>query len=209
MTRKMNPFTALYALVAVCCVSAAAQEKPATLDDAVKRINAGLADSGTRKLWVGETGQVIDARRFRLVGADGCTLRIRMEVLSRQGGRDRLSGFVYTIPLGELDPGRIRADGRGPTAMPSRMYVTDLNLSEGGSGKRRMAVVSLPSAGGRKAIAYTSAVTSPFEKGVSHFEGRLASFGIEFKEVESAEPVAAAFRQASRLCGAEEGAAKP
>jgi hypothetical protein len=207
MHRRMNPFAAFFALFALACASAAAQERQAALDDAVNRINAGLANSGTRKVWVGETGQTIDTRRFRLVGADGCTLLIRMENVSDPFGRNRrklATAFLYTIPLSELDAGRIRVDGRGPTAGPVRMYVTDLNLSEGSSGKRRMAVVSLPSVAGRKAIGYASAVASPFEKGVSHFDGRQASFGIEFKEAEAAEPVAAAFRQASQICGAKQ-----
>jgi hypothetical protein len=172
----------------------------------LNQIRSGLEDSGTRKIWVDDSGKREDLRRFQLVGADGCTVQIRVESVSDGFGRNRrtlATAFLYTIPLSELDLGSISAGRVGITAWPARMYVTDLNSSGGRSGNRRMAYVTLDSRDGRKVIGFKSELTPPLTKGVMPYEGFDSFVRIEFKEFEDAEPVAEAFRRAGRICGAK------
>lgn len=193
MTLKMNRFMAALVLGAACCVSAAAQDKPPLSEEILNQIVSGLENSGTRRVVSAGDGQHRTVRRYRLVGADGCTLRMRMETESRAGGRNRFGNAVYTIPLSELDPGRIR------TEELLGGFVTDLNGSKARNGDRRVAVVNLHAAGERKAIGVAWDYVSEGDPA----NGRQSFFRIEFKETELAEPVAEAFRRASRLCGAQ------
>jgi hypothetical protein len=81
MTRKWNLFVAGLALIAIYGMSALAQDKT-SLDEALKQVESGLANAGTRTVWNTSDGLMISKWRYQLIGADGCALQIQVDVES-------------------------------------------------------------------------------------------------------------------------------
>jgi hypothetical protein len=209
MKRKLNLFLIALAIGSLCCgVNALGQDvsssqgKPPSLEEALNQIKSGLSVAGARLTFSTSDGRIVDTRRYRFIGSEGCSLQILMEVDSTLGGRTSYSKFVETIPLDALDINGIGVRQLGPVSDAGPVFVKGLNSSEDGG--RRAFSVRLSTGANRKTLTYLVEKTYDWTLSREHFEGKGSQFGINFIDKGSAEQVATAFRQASQICQAKE-----
>lgn len=198
MIRTMFLFLSLLLAATTLAGSKPAQAQSPALNEALSRIKSGLSSTGLKLVDNAEHGRMVSTITYQAVSMEGCDIRIQT-TQETDAYRHPFRTFtaVWTIPLGQLDPRKIRVEyGHGWSKTPTSQKGWKMGHFS----------LALPTLKQQKIISsiYTGSTYDKKGQVIPTWPlpstNNLSSVWLVFKDKRAAQEMAAAFVGANRLC---------
>ena len=199
MIRTTFLFLSLLLAATTLAGSKPPQAQSPALNEALGRIKSGLSSTGLKLVDNAEHGRMVSTITFQAVSMEGCDIRIQTTQETDAYRRHPFRTFtaVWTIPLGKLDPKKIRVEyGHGWSKTPTSQKGWKMGYFS----------LALPTLKQQKIISSISTGLTYDKKGhvipawTLPSTNNLSYVGLVFKDKRAAQEMAAAFVVANRLC---------